>query len=159
MRKKNSGVAYKLPNEQFIKIVSESTSGNEAMREIGFKCVSGNARKTFYRRIIELNINVDHWGDKTKNMHRAVLTPHDQYFAKDTPHSGGHIRRRIIKYNLINYECALCKNTGIWMGKELILQIDHINGDHNDNRLENLRFLCPNCHSQTDTFAGKNVKY
>ena len=39
----------------------------------------------------------------------------------------------------------------------MVLQVDHINGDHNDNRLENLRFLCPNCHSQAETFAGKNL--
>jgi hypothetical protein len=45
-----------------------------------------------------------------------------------------------------------------WNNKGLVLQLDHINGVHNDNRVENLRILCPNCHSQTDTFCAKNIK-
>jgi 5-methylcytosine-specific restriction endonuclease McrA len=44
----------------------------------------------------------------------------------------------------------------MWNNKKLVLQVDHINGINDDNRLENLRFLCPNCHSQTETFSKKN---
>jgi hypothetical protein len=53
-----------------------------------------------------------------------------------------------------------CENCGIteWQGKPISLQIHHINGVHNDNRLENIQILCPNCHSQTDTYSGKNSK-
>ena len=68
----------------------------------------------------------------------------------------------LIKQNLIPYLCQKCGNSGEWNGKILKLQIDHINGIYNDNRLVNLRFLCPNCHSQTETFSGKhrgNKKY
>ena len=52
--------------------------------------------------------------------------------------------------------CANCGNIGEWNGQSLTLQIDHINGINNDNRKENLRWLCPNCHSQTSTYTGKN---
>ena len=159
MTPKNSGLAYKLPDEQFTKIILESTSCIEAMKKIGFKCVAGNARNTVKRRIAELNINIEHWSDNTKNAHIATETPHNDYFAENTLRSGGHTRKRILKYNLLEYKCAICGNTGEWNGQKLVLQIDHINGDHSDNRLENLRFLCPNCHSQTDTFAGKNVEH
>lgn len=65
------------------------------------------------------------------------------------------IKERIVKDNLIPYECAEC-HTDQWRGKKLTLHLDHINGINNDNRLDNLRFLCPNCHSQTDTYCGKN---
>lgn len=53
------------------------------------------------------------------------------------------------------YKCVLCLNNGVWLEKPLTLHIDHINGINNDNRFENLRFLCPNSHQQTDTWGNK----
>jgi Zn finger protein HypA/HybF involved in hydrogenase expression len=67
------------------------------------------------------------------------------------------IRKIIIKENLIEYKCSEC-GIQTWNNKPLSLHLDHINGRSNDNRLENLRFLCPNCHSQTETYTGKNKK-
>jgi 5-methylcytosine-specific restriction endonuclease McrA len=159
MRQKNYGLAYQLADEQFKSVILKSSSCAEAMHNLGFSCTTGNSRVTVKRRISELGINIEHWADYTKNAHIATLTDHDKYFAKGTPHSGGHIRERILKFNLLPYECAMCGNKGEWQGKELRLQVDHKNGDHNDNQLHNLRFLCPNCHAQTDTFGGKNVKH
>lgn len=68
-----------------------------------------------------------------------------------------HLRTQLIKHNIIPYKCAECGNNGIWNDKPLALDLDHINGINNDDRIENLRFLCPNCHRQTDSYAGKNV--
>ena len=65
------------------------------------------------------------------------------------------VRRVIIKDKLIPYECNEC-SISEWNGKQLALHLDHINGKNSDHRLENLRFLCPNCHSQTQTYTGKN---
>ena len=64
-------------------------------------------------------------------------------------------RRAIIRDNLILYKCSEC-DISEWNGKKLALHLNHINGKNGDHRLENLRFLCPNCHSQTDTYTGKN---
>ena len=65
------------------------------------------------------------------------------------------VKRVIIEKKLLELKCEEC---GIkeWNRKKLSLHLDHINGENGDHRLENLRFLCPNCHSQTDTYAGKN---
>lgn len=68
------------------------------------------------------------------------------------------MKHYIYRNKLLIDKCSICGLEPIWNNKKLILQIDHINGVNNDHRLENLRLLCPNCHSQTDTFAGHNVK-
>lgn len=54
------------------------------------------------------------------------------------------------------HQCEICKGTS-WMNNSIPLEVDHISGDHQDNRLENLRLICPNCHSQTDTYKNKNI--
>lgn len=71
---------------------------------------------------------------------------------------GNSVINRIIKdYDIIPYDkCWLC-GLSEWINGKLILEIDHINGISNDHRIENLRFLCPNCHSQTETFRSKNI--
>ena len=68
------------------------------------------------------------------------------------------LKERIIKEKILEYKCAICGNEGTWNGSPLTLQLDHINGINNDHRIENLRFLCPNCHSQTETFSGRNKR-
>ena len=73
-------------------------------------------------------------------------------FCRDT------VKRYLKHYDILPYVCKNCKTTPIWDNKPLSLQLDHINGIGNDNNLENLRWLCPNCHSQTETFAGRNNK-
>ena len=68
----------------------------------------------------------------------------------------GSLKRRLIRDGILEYKCILCDNPGSHNGMPLSLQMDHINGINNDHRLENLRLLCPNCHTQQDTYAGKN---
>ena len=64
------------------------------------------------------------------------------------------LREGVLEARCYEEDCGLTK----WKGKPISLQLDHINGDNLDHRIENLRFLCPNCHSQTETFAGKNKR-
>jgi 5-methylcytosine-specific restriction endonuclease McrA len=69
------------------------------------------------------------------------------------------IKKRILKKALIPYICALCSRPPIWEGQKLVLILDHINGNNLDYRLSNIRFLCPNCNSQQETFCrNKKVK-
>jgi 5-methylcytosine-specific restriction endonuclease McrA len=65
------------------------------------------------------------------------------------------VRKTILKENLIEYKCGVC---GIysWNEQKLSLHLNHINGKNGDHRLENLRWLCPNCHSQTSNYTGRN---
>ena len=69
--------------------------------------------------------------------------------------SSFYIKDVLIKEDLLEEVCSICNIGSIWNGKRLVLQMDHINGDNSDNRLSNLRLLCPNCHSQTETYGGK----
>lgn len=64
---------------------------------------------------------------------------------------------KLLEEKLIEHKCNMCRICPVWQEKTLVLQLDHINGTNNDNRIENLRLLCPNCHSQTDTYGGKNI--
>lgn len=80
---------------------------------------------------------------------RSILTVRSNY-------DRASLKARIIEAQLLDKHCQLCGLGSTWNGKPLVLVLDHINGVWDDNRLENLRLLCPNCNSQTDTFAGKN---
>jgi 5-methylcytosine-specific restriction endonuclease McrA len=66
-----------------------------------------------------------------------------------------HLKGRLIKAGLLRERCQSC-GIAEWRGKRLALELHHINGDGHDNRLENLSLLCPNCHSQTDSWGGRN---
>jgi len=66
------------------------------------------------------------------------------------------LKRRLLAEGFLSYVCAVC-GISTWINKPLVLILDHINGKNDDCRLENLRLLCPNCNSQTDTFCGRNV--
>lgn len=88
--------------------------------------------------------------DNKKQDLKNILVENSQY--KDAT----KLKKRLINEGLKEYKCERCKNTE-WEGEPIPLQIHHINGVHNDNRIENIQLLCPNCHSLTDTYAGKNA--
>lgn len=67
----------------------------------------------------------------------------------------GHLRNRLVKEGILEYKCSKC-GINSWLGKKLGLRLDHINGVNDDYRINNLRLLCPNCDSQTNTYCGKN---
>lgn len=82
----------------------------------------------------------------------------ENVFIANSTATGTTVRKHFKKIKTIRYECAICGLPPYWNGKELSLTMDHINGNNQDDRLENLRWVCPNCDRQLSTFAGKNVK-
>jgi Zn finger protein HypA/HybF involved in hydrogenase expression len=148
--------------EKLIDAVKQSTTYSDVCRLLNVKSGGGNFR-TIKKRINDLGLDVTHFegksftGEKRKNTGQKPKSLNDILVENSNFHRDS-LKKRLIKEELIDYKCVGCGNEGEWLGKPISLQLDHINGVNNDNRLENLRFLCPNCHSQTITYAGKNNK-
>jgi hypothetical protein len=140
----------------FKNIVKSSNSIGEALTQIGIPNGGSSNYKYFIKRVQELKIDISHFNPTMGK--RNGSKPLNTYLVKSSTLNRTSIKRRLIKEGLIEYRCDQCKNEGVWNNKQLILQLEHKNGIPDDNRLENLCFLCPNCHSQTDTFAGKQLK-
>ena len=133
---------------------------SECCRKIGLSENGANGRQQIHKRCKELNIDYTHLS-RTNPPNKIIPNKRkleDILVENSTYANRTALKNRLIKEGTMTYECAICKNKGEWNGKSLTLQLDHINGINNDHRLENLRFLCPNCHSQTNTFSGRNKR-
>ena len=148
---------YNLSNEEFQQIIARNHSWCACAREVGLSPNGSNSKIQLKKRVEELGLDISHF-DQTQDARQASTkyTLEEIMVENSTYQNITKLKERIIKADLLPYKCAICGNTGEWNGQKLVLQLDHINGNHFDHRKENLRFLCPNCHSQTETFSGKN---
>lgn len=141
-------------------IVNESYSFAEALRKIGLRDVGSNF-KTIKKYVEEYNIDTSHfrgqtWNKGMANTDYAAYNKLENILKENTNFKTDTLKYRLVKEGLKQWKCEKCGNEGVWEGEELVLELHHINGNHYDNRLENLQILCPNCHSQTDNFRNKN---
>jgi len=143
-------------DEEFKKIIQEANSYSDCLRSLNLSTSGGSSTDILKRRIKELNLSVEHFSNKKQRKVTTKYTLEEILVENSTYHNIASLKKRLIKEDVLEYKCACCGNTGEWLGKPLSLQLDHINGINNDHRKENLRFLCPNCHAQTDSFSGKN---
>lgn len=84
------------------------------------------------------------------------LYPNERMFSENCDVARQSVKKRILDDAIMEYKCSCCGIEAIWNNKPMVLILDHINGINNDNRLENLRFVCSNCDSQLDTYKAKN---
>ena len=82
----------------------------------------------------------------------------EDVFVENSSYARHRLKGRILKGNMLPYECSICSMPPVWNGKPMSLVLDHINGVNNDNRLENLRFVCHNCDSQLPTYKSRNIR-
>ncbi len=143
--------------EKFIELASKATCMREMLELAGLRAAGGNFQQLNKWSEVH-NVPIPRgMSDTTKAVAASTRWTVDNVFVENCSASRHIVKRIIIKNNVIPYVCATpgCGLQYEWLGKPIVLQLEHRNGIHNDNRVENLAFLCPNCHSQTETYAGK----
>ena len=148
--------------KEVIKLLPHSNSMSHLCKNLGLRAVDG-----YYTKILKIikkyNLSTSHFGTlkqinrNARNKYTAMAD--DEFFVKGIKRSSTSIIKRLINNGYKEYKCEN-KMCGIetWHGKKITLQVHHINGDHLDNRIENLQLLCPNCHSQTENYSKHNSK-
>lgn len=157
-------IRYKYTDAAIAEAVDNSNSITGVMRYLGMRMAGGNWTHV-NNRVQRLGIDISHFGDKASRGAAATndskKKPPDEIL-RIYPQGSQRVKHYQLKRAMLEsgfaYQCsnADCPVTGgEWRNKSLTLQIDHINGDPLDSRRENLRFLCPNCHTQTDSYGRK----
>lgn len=147
--------------EQFIQAVASSKSYSEVCRTIGISDKGGNLN-TVKRKIQELNLDMSHFtGSRwnkglTSENHKSIKKKDiSEILIENSGWTSHNLKLRLIKEGIKECKCERCNRTE-WEGFPIPVELHHINGNHKDNRLENLQILCPNCHALTENYSGKS---
>jgi len=154
---KTKGVFRKVrrwKDEEMIELIAGSTTISDVLRGIGLSVRPGNY-DTVRSFIREHGLDISHMTGKSSGRGGNRIDMED-VFVVGSRIGRGTVKKLIETHSLLGDVCAICGQDKTWNGKPLVFVLDHINGVNNDNRLENLRMLCPNCNSQQDTFCRKN---
>ena len=149
-----SAISTRWGDEELIRNAIESSSSiKRAIEKIGAHPNSKSYRR-FHEACASMGIDFS-FPNKFKT---TKFTPESVLHENFPKRRNVLVKKIVIENGFLDNECSICKLGPEWNGVKLVLQLDHINGIYNDNRIENLRILCPNCHSQTATYAGKNAR-
>lgn len=146
--------------EQLQSAVDNSLSVAQVLTKIGLAPRGGNYR-TIKQMFKQWDIDTSHFTGQLWNKGKHVVCNParslQEILVKGSTYQSYKLGKRLIQSGLKEHRCECCGNTE-WLGIPIPLELHHINGDNTDNRLVNLRMLCPNCHSLTDNYRGKNLK-
>lgn len=138
-------------NEEFAAIVSTSYSYKECLYNLGYYSNSGDSTNKLKKKIQDLQLDISHF--KTTI---PIKRTEENIFVENSTANQSTLRRWYKKGEYSKYICSICGQEPFWNGKEMSLILDHINGINTDDRLSNLRWVCPNCNQQLETTNGKN---
>jgi hypothetical protein len=154
-------------DEQLAEVIKSSVSFREAILKLNLK-VGGGSFRAIKGRTQQLNLDYSHFLGQGANLGKKISSGRTDIKSIDEllvkyeygtfKGSSSKIKKRLYKENILKEICAICGQLPIWNNKPLVLRLDHISGDPDDYRIENLRILCPNCDSQLPTFTGRNKK-
>lgn len=162
----------KWTDNDLIEAVKNAFSIKDVLDSLSLK-VCGSNYATIKTHIRRLSLDTSHFlgqGWKKRKEHpscsvsnaalaKANTIPLSQILVRDSTYQSTHnLKNRLWRNQILRQECYMCGIGSVWQGSYLSLQLDHIDGDRTNNTVENLRILCPNCHSQTESFAGKNKR-
>lgn len=158
------GISRHYTKELLAPLVRDSFSFLEVVRKLGVTYSSGSMQTHVARRIRAFGIDTSHFTGKGSNRGERHVGGYKKLPAEEIlilRNAGMRTKtyklRRAMLESGVEYVCGICKMLPFWNGKELGLEVEHKNGNALDNRIENLCFICPNCHSQTNTFCTKNM--
>ena len=138
--------------EELEQIAKLSNSFSDFVHKLGYNSNATKTREVIKKRVEENGIDTSHFSSISKGIAR---TPENTFIENSTAHQST-LRRLYREGNYTPYICSICGQEPIWQNKELTLILDHINGINNDDRLENLHWVCPNCNQQLATTGAKN---
>lgn len=141
-------------------LIKNSFSVASVIKGLGLTAANGANYKFIKWFIKENNVDISHFTGKghlkNKTHSHNKKIPLEDILVENSNYQSNKLRKRLIKEGVFTAACFKC-GINNWQDLPLTLHLDHINGDQFDNRLENLQLLCPNCHSQTPTYCGKNI--